>query len=212
MCVYIYIYIYIKYTIFQKQPLFKKNKKTTLTISLIYTSMAISYSNLPSLTFPSPITKNQFPFPIKSLSTKPPKRCRFEIRFSTSKNNEFRVREVVETRVGLVLPGGSWWSLGEDDDDDGNVESRTKSAPAKPITAVFALRRMWELISGDGRWAIFVGFGALVIAAVRFVNLLLFLFFLFCMNALAWVPYKACLGWGKKNYWLNYCFGPPTKG
>ena len=185
MCVYIYIYIYIKYTIFQKQPLFKKNKKTTLTISLIYTSMAISDSNLPSLTVPSPITKNQFPFPIKSLSTKPPKRRRFEIRFSTSKNNEFRVREVVETRVGLVLPGGSWWSLGEDDDDDGNVESRTKSAPAKPITAVFALRRMWELISGDGRWAIFVGFGALVIAAVRFVNLLLFLFFLFCMNALA---------------------------
>ena len=150
--------------------------------------MAISYSNLPSLTFPSPITKNQFPFPIKSLNTKPPKRRRFEIRFSTSKNNEFRVREVVETRVGLVLPGGSWWSLGEDDDDDdddGNVESRTKSAPAKPITAVFALRRMWELISGDGRWAIFVGFGALVIAAVRFVNLLLFLFFLFCINALA---------------------------
>ena len=148
--------------------------------------MAISPSNLPSLTFPSPITKNQFPFPIKSLtlSTKPPKRRRFEIRFSTSKNNEFRVREVVHPRVGLVLPGGSWWSLGEDD-DDGNVEGRTKSAPAKPITAVFALRRMWELISGDGRWAIFVGFGALVIAAVRFVNLLLFLFFLFCMNALA---------------------------
>ena len=146
--------------------------------------MAISYSNLPSLTFPSPITKNQFPFPIKSLtlSTKTPKRRRFEIRFSTSKNNEFRVREVVQTRVGLVLPGGSWWSLGDDDDD---VESRTKSAPAKPITAVFALRRMWELISGDGRWAIFVGFGALVIAAVRFVDLLLFLFFLFCMNALA---------------------------
>ncbi|XP_050271062.1 ABC transporter B family member 26, chloroplastic-like isoform X2 [Quercus robur] len=134
--------------------------------------MAISYSNLPSLTFPSPITKNQFPFPIKSLtlSTKPPKRRRFEIRFSTSKNNEFRVREVVQTRVGLVLPGGSWWSLGEDD-DDGNVESRTKSAPAKPITAVFALRRMWELISGDGRWAIFVGFGALVIAALSEISI-----------------------------------------
>lgn len=140
--------------------------------------MAISCSNLPSLTFPSPITKNQLPFPIKSLSTKPPKRRRFEIRFSTSKNSEFRVREL----VGLVLPGGSWWSLGED--DDGNVESSTKSAPAKPITAVFALRRMWELISGDGRWAIFVGFGAMVIAAVRFVNLLLLLFFLSCMNAL----------------------------
>ncbi|XP_065636631.1 ABC transporter B family member 26, chloroplastic-like isoform X2 [Quercus suber] len=133
--------------------------------------MAISFSNLPSLTFPSPITKNQFPFPIKSLTTKPPKRRRFEIRFSTSKNNEFRAREAVETRVGLVLPGGSWWSLGEDDDDDGNVESRTKSAPAKPITAVFALRRMWELISGDGRWAIFVGFGALVIAALSEISI-----------------------------------------
>ncbi|XP_075661642.1 ABC transporter B family member 26, chloroplastic-like isoform X3 [Castanea sativa] len=131
--------------------------------------MAISYSNLPSLTFPSPIPKNQFPFPIKYLSTKPPKRRRFEIRFSTSKSNEFRVREPVETRVGLVLPGGSWWSLGED--DDGNVESSTKSAPAKPITAVFALRRMWELISGDGRWAIFVGFGALVIAALSEISI-----------------------------------------
>ena len=72
----------------------------------------------------------------------------------------------MEKGVGLVrsvLAGGDWWGLGE---DVSNVEIKEA---ATPITVVFALHRMWELIADD-RWLIFVAFGALLIAAVRVVN------------------------------------------
>lgn len=52
---------------------------------------------------------------------------------------------------------------------DDNVEI----AAAKPITVIFALRRMWELIADD-RWVVIVAFGALVIAAVRVLSNCLF--------------------------------------
>jgi hypothetical protein len=112
-----------------------------------------------AFTFPISNPRRQFPSLIKS-----PKRRRFEIRFSASKKKENR--KVMENGVGLVrsvLAGGDWWSLGE---DVSNVEIKEV---ATPITVVFALHRMWELIADD-RWLIFVAFGALLIAAVRVVN------------------------------------------
>jgi hypothetical protein len=112
-----------------------------------------------AFTFPISNPRSQFPSLIES-----PKRRRFEIRFSASKKK--KNRKVMEKGVGLVrsvLAGGDWWSLGE---DVSNVEIKEA---ATPITVVFALHRMWELIADD-RWLIFVAFGALLIAAVRVVN------------------------------------------
>ncbi|GMY13287.1 ABC transporter B family member 26, chloroplastic-like isoform X2 [Fagus crenata] len=113
-----------------------------------------------AFTFSISNPRSQFPCLIKS-----PKRRRFEIRFSASKKKENR--KVMEKGVGLVrsvLAGGDWWSLGE---DVSNVEIKEA---ATPITVVFALHRMWELIADD-RWLIFVAFGALLIAALSEISI-----------------------------------------
>jgi hypothetical protein len=136
--------------------------------------MAISLSNLPSLTTlrfqnrkplpvhnPKPLiltskTKPQSPFPITFRNGKQ-KRHRFKIRNSVLPEPENWVRFGQS-----VLPGGSWWSLSEDDHVD--------ITAAKPITVMVALRRMWELIAGD-RWLVFVAFGSLVIAALSEISI-----------------------------------------
>lgn len=55
------------------------------------------------------------------------------------------------------MPGGSWWSLCEREDD--------QVVAAKPLTVVFALRRLWGLL-GDDKWIMYAAFGAVIISAV----------------------------------------------
>lgn len=59
--------------------------------------------------------------------------------------------------AGSFMPGGSWWSLCEREDDQVVV--------AKPLTVVFALRRLWALL-GDDKWIMYAAFGAVIITAV----------------------------------------------
>lgn len=144
--------------------------------------MAIFHSNLPSLTTlsfppskpftianPKTPTKPRSVFPITYRGIKTKCQC-FDIRnplIPDPKNDEGKDK-VLENSVGSVRslwPGGSWWGLSVDD----NVEI----AAAKPVTVIFALQRMWELIADD-RWVVIVAFGALVIAAVRVLSNRLF--------------------------------------
>ncbi|XP_010251085.1 PREDICTED: ABC transporter B family member 26, chloroplastic [Nelumbo nucifera] len=60
-----------------------------------------------------------------------------------------------------VVPGGNWWRLSDD------VEVFTT---AKPVTVLFALRRMWELVAND-RWIIFAAFAALILAALSEISI-----------------------------------------
>ncbi|KAE8021483.1 hypothetical protein FH972_007368 [Carpinus fangiana] len=136
--------------------------------------MAISLSNLPSLTtlrFP-----NRKPLPVHNpkpliLTSKTKPQSSFPITFRNGKRkrHRFKIRNSVLpvpenwVRFGQsVLPGGSWWSLSEDDHVD--------ITAAKPITVMVALRRMWELIAGD-RWLVFVAFGSLVTAALSEISI-----------------------------------------
>lgn len=70
--------------------------------------------------------------------------------------------------VQSVLPGGSWWSFSDD------IEIRML---AEPVTVSRALLRMWQLVAQD-RWVIFAAFGALILAAVRACQPILFYYFL----------------------------------
>ena len=65
--------------------------------------------------------------------------------------------------IRSILPGGSWWSLSE------NREDEVKAA--KPMTVLLALHRIWELVS-DEKWVIFVAFGSLAISAVSGLEVL----------------------------------------
>ncbi|KAK9272693.1 hypothetical protein L1049_003070 [Liquidambar formosana] len=60
------------------------------------------------------------------------------------------------------MPGGSWWSLWDSED----VETRA----TKPITALVALRRMWDLVADD-KWVVFVAFCALTVAALSEISI-----------------------------------------
>lgn len=120
-------------------------------------------------------TKTQFIFPFASLHNDRLRRsCKksFEVR-KLKTSCKFRVSENeahdnVDSGfskafakwfvfVQSVSPGGSWWNLSRDQEND--------SEAAKPMTALLALRRMWILIS-DERCIIFMALGSLVIAAV----------------------------------------------
>ncbi|KAG9133697.1 hypothetical protein Leryth_018695 [Lithospermum erythrorhizon] len=61
-----------------------------------------------------------------------------------------------------LLPGGRFWELEDEGVDIGMV--------AKPVTVVYALKRMWELISYD-RWIIFMAFSALVLTALSEISI-----------------------------------------
>lgn len=139
--------------------------------------MAISQPNLFSLGLSFP-RRTHFPISIPKTSTRPQSAFPFASYGTKSKHRGFEIRnsvfadpkngkdseKVLESWVGLVrsvLPGGSWWSLREND----NVEITA----AKPITVILAVRRMWELIAED-RWIVFVAVGSLVVAAVRVLS------------------------------------------
>ncbi|KAB1209119.1 ABC transporter B family member 26, chloroplastic [Morella rubra] len=140
--------------------------------------MAIFHSNLPSLATlsfppskpftianPKTPTKPRSAFPITSRGIKTKCQC-FDIRnplIPDPKNDEGKDK-VLENSVGFVRslwPGGSWWGL--------SVDDNAEIAAAKPVTVIFALRRMWELIADD-RWVVIVAFGALVIAALSEIS------------------------------------------
>ncbi|KAL4193039.1 hypothetical protein AMTRI_Chr06g197380 [Amborella trichopoda] len=62
--------------------------------------------------------------------------------------------------VWSVLPGGSWWRVGN------SVEGDAK----KSVTVFFALRKMWDLVSDD-RWVIIGGFASVIVAAASEISI-----------------------------------------
>ncbi|KAG6573712.1 ABC transporter B family member 26, chloroplastic, partial [Cucurbita argyrosperma subsp. sororia] len=60
-----------------------------------------------------------------------------------------------------ILPGGSWWSLSDEDEVRLSVE---------PVTVTRALGKMWDLVARD-RWIIFTAFSVLVIAALSEISI-----------------------------------------
>lgn len=136
--------------------------------------MAISLSNLSSLTTLSFPNGKPFLIPnpkplILTSKTKPQSAFLITFQSGKRKRHRFKTRSSVLpdpenwVRFGRsVLPGGSWWSLSEDNHVD--------ITAAKPITVIVALRRMWELIAGD-QWILFVAFGSLVIAALSDISI-----------------------------------------
>jgi len=81
---------------------------------------------------------------------------------SESASNEFldRIRKWVSF-LPSIFPGGTWWNFSDD------VEV---SMFGQPVTVWYALGKMWNLVAKD-RWVIFAAFSALIIAAVRSINL-----------------------------------------
>ncbi|KAF5203572.1 Abc transporter b family member 26 protein [Thalictrum thalictroides] len=68
---------------------------------------------------------------------------------------------------GVVLlqsigPGGSFWRFPN--------HAQVVNTTAKPVTAVFALRRMWDLVAND-RWIIYSAFVALAFAAISEISI-----------------------------------------
>lgn len=59
--------------------------------------------------------------------------------------------------VREILPGGDWWRLSTEEAED--------VVPAKTVTVMRALKKMWELVAED-RWVIFTAFLALIVTAV----------------------------------------------
>lgn len=85
----------------------------------------------------------------------------FAPRAEEDRDKNIRLSVMIQKWVEYVrslMPSGSWWRLCESDEE--------QVAAAKPVTLLFALRRLWKLLEDD-RWVIFVAFGALIIAAVR---------------------------------------------
>ncbi|XP_019420349.1 PREDICTED: ABC transporter B family member 26, chloroplastic-like [Lupinus angustifolius] len=72
-----------------------------------------------------------------------------------------RLRKWVQF-LPLILPGGKWWNLSDED-----VQAQVL---AKPITVWRALAKMWHLVSRD-RWVIFAAFTALIFAAVSEISI-----------------------------------------
>ncbi|KAL3526386.1 hypothetical protein ACH5RR_011042 [Cinchona calisaya] len=67
--------------------------------------------------------------------------------------------------VSSVFPGGSWWNL------DNEAENEESSLPShKPITVTYALARMWALVA-DQRWVFYTAFAALTIAALSEISM-----------------------------------------
>ncbi|OMO59293.1 hypothetical protein CCACVL1_24948 [Corchorus capsularis] len=64
--------------------------------------------------------------------------------------------------LGAVRTRGSWWDLRD-------IEA-ANSSPSNPVTVSMALIRLWRLI-GDDKWIIFLGLGALFIAAVSEISM-----------------------------------------
>ncbi|KAJ0972498.1 hypothetical protein J5N97_020457 [Dioscorea zingiberensis] len=63
-----------------------------------------------------------------------------------------------------VLPGGSWWSLEEQEEEVGINEKKSVSS------ATHVLRRMWMMVA-DERWIIFAASAALVTAALSEISI-----------------------------------------
>ncbi|KAF3337362.1 ABC transporter B family member 26 [Carex littledalei] len=63
-------------------------------------------------------------------------------------------------RLKEVLPGGRWWRLEEEDENERSDAAKKKVG----LSVVTALKRMWVLVAED-RWVVFIGFVSLVGAA-----------------------------------------------
>ncbi|PON41569.1 ATP-binding cassette containing protein [Parasponia andersonii] len=141
-----------------------------------FRSLSTRYLHLPNRTF----LPNHCPeTSIFALGRKPQgrfqtiksKRRRFGVRSSGVSKREIdgdRINGFSE-KIGnwagffkTLLPWGSWWRLFEDEEP--------QFAAAKPVRVSFAVWRMWVLI-GDDRWIIFVGFGALIGAALSEISM-----------------------------------------
>lgn len=103
---------------------------------------------------------NSFPF------TNPKTRCQFV----APENEEHgaagpRLQKILKNGVGLVasiLPGGRWWTLLEQPEDDAEA--------AEPTAVMVALRRMWELVA-DEKLVAFGAIGSLVLAALSEISM-----------------------------------------
>ncbi|KAL5718163.1 ABC transporter B member 26 [Ranunculus cassubicifolius] len=86
-------------------------------------------------------------------------------------NNEEKIREndggFLEKLLDFVVlmksvgPGGNFWRFPSHPEGLSN---------AKPVTAVYALKRMWELVAND-RWVIYSAFAALILAALSEISI-----------------------------------------